>query len=97
MKHVRNCNKVFHKGDRDSLVQDLHQMASRLVHRVDAAAYWINQKHSSGLAHTRLSIVDLDRGLQPIQNEDRSLTIVVNGELYDYKSWRQQQRSWPSI
>lgn len=38
-----------------------------------------------GLAHTRLSIIGLDNGYQPIFNEDKSLVLVCNGEIYNYK------------
>ncbi len=41
-----------------------------------------------GLVHQRLSIIDIDGGRQPIFNEDRSLAIVFNGEIYDYKNLR---------
>jgi asparagine synthase (glutamine-hydrolysing) len=37
------------------------------------------------LGHLRLSIIDLDTGDQPLFNEDRSLCIIYNGELYNYK------------
>ena len=37
-----------------------------------------------GLAHTRLSILDLEGGTQPIHNEDKTLWIVYNGEAYNY-------------
>ncbi|MEO7762128.1 MAG: asparagine synthase (glutamine-hydrolyzing), partial [Casimicrobiaceae bacterium] len=37
-----------------------------------------------GLAHRRLAIIDLSTGQQPLYNEDRSIAIVYNGELYNY-------------
>ncbi len=43
----------------------------------------------AGLAHARLSIVDLEGGWQPITNEDRSLWIVFNGEIFNYPELRQ--------
>src|SRR5260370_7757916 len=36
----------------------------------------------------RLSIIDLSTGHQPISNEDRSLWVVFNGEIYDYQALR---------
>ncbi|PUU91028.1 asparagine synthase (glutamine-hydrolyzing) [Halanaerobium sp.] len=39
-----------------------------------------------GLGMRRLSIIDLDTGSQPIFNEDKTLVIVFNGEIYNYKS-----------
>jgi asparagine synthase (glutamine-hydrolysing) len=40
---------------------------------------------SAGLGHRRLSIIDLTRGHQPISNEDGTLWIVFNGEIYNYR------------
>jgi asparagine synthase (glutamine-hydrolysing) len=37
-----------------------------------------------GLGHRRLSIIDVDGGAQPIDNEDSSLQIVFNGEIYNF-------------
>src|SRR5690606_790893 len=45
----------------------------------------IYQHNNVTLGHLRLSIIDLDTGDQPLFNEDRSLCIIYNGELYNYK------------
>lgn len=42
------------------------------------------------LGHRRLSIIDLEGGRQPILNEDGTLAIVCNGEIYNYQSLRQE-------
>jgi len=42
-----------------------------------------------GLGHARLSIIDLSSGVQPIHNEDKSLWIVYNGEVFNYVELRQ--------
>jgi len=46
-----------------------------------------------GLGHCRLSIIDLTSGHQPIYNEDKSLQIVYNGEVYNFAYLRQSLKS----
>ena len=41
-----------------------------------------------GLAHARLSIIDLSTGDQPISNEDRTVWTVFNGEIFNYVELR---------
>jgi asparagine synthase (glutamine-hydrolysing) len=43
-----------------------------------------------GLAFTRLSIIDLDHGQQPLYNHDQSLCLIGNGEIYNYIELREQ-------
>src|SRR6185312_13023306 len=43
-----------------------------------------------GLAMRRLAIIDLAGGGQPIYNEDRSVAVVFNGEIYNYKALRER-------
>jgi asparagine synthase (glutamine-hydrolysing) len=62
-------------------------MMSKLRHRgPDDEGLFCDDKVALG--HRRLSIIDLDGGRQPIFNEDRSVCIVVNGEIYNYKELR---------
>src|SRR5580658_5113536 len=57
-----------------------------LKHRgPDEFGIWQNKNQDITLGHARLSIVDLNHGLQPISNFDESLVAVVNGEFYDHQ------------
>jgi asparagine synthase (glutamine-hydrolysing) len=46
-----------------------------------------------GLGHARLSIVDVAGGHQPIWNEDRSVAVVLNGEIYNHRLLRRELES----
>lgn len=60
-----------------------------LYHRgPDSSTAWISEDRKWALGHTRLSIIGLDNGEQPIVNSDENVRIVVNGEFYGYKSIR---------
>src|SRR5438105_94580 len=43
-----------------------------------------------GLAHARLSIIDISGGRQPMQNSDGSLTVTFNGEIFNYVELRRE-------
>ncbi|MDQ4120848.1 MAG: asparagine synthase (glutamine-hydrolyzing) [Acidobacteriota bacterium] len=65
----------------------LRRMRDALVHRgPDDAGIFISE--NIGLAHRRLSIVDVSAGHQPMTNEDSSLQIVYNGEIYNHSDFR---------
>jgi asparagine synthase (glutamine-hydrolysing) len=65
----------------------LERATKSLSHRgPDGQRYWIGVEGRVGLGHARLSIIDLTTGDQPIANEDETLRIIVNGELYDYEA-----------
>jgi len=65
----------------------VERMASALVHRGPDADGFYSDDHVA-LGHRRLSIIDLDSGDQPLTNEDGSLWIVYNGEIYNYRELR---------
>ena len=65
----------------------LYGMARRLAHRgPDGQGRHVAD--NVGLLHTRLAIIDLEGGAQPLYNEDRSLALVANGEIYNYRELR---------
>lgn len=67
----------------------LEQVSKSMIHRGPDDG-GIFSEHRSVLVHRRLSIIDLTHGGQPIYNEDRSLVIIFNGEIYNFKSLRQE-------
>ena len=77
-------NKI---NDSDSV---LGKMMDRIRHRgPDAEGKYIDE--DIALGHRRLSIIDISsQGDQPIFNEDGSLVIVFNGEIYNYKEIREK-------
>lgn len=61
----------------------LKKMTNCLSHRgPDGEGFFI--KDSIGLGHRRLTIIDLSTGDQPMFNEDKSIAIIFNGEIYNY-------------
>ncbi len=68
--------------------ETLQRMNDVIAHRgPDDEGFFAASK--VGLAMRRLSIIDLNTGHQPIHNEDESLQIVFNGEIYNYQELRQ--------
>ena len=62
----------------------LRRMTDSLSHRgPDDSGFF--EAPGLGLGHRRLSIIDVAGGHQPLFNEDRSVVIVYNGEIYNYQ------------
>jgi asparagine synthase (glutamine-hydrolysing) len=69
--------------DRSMLVR----MRDRMVHRgPDACGLYVDE--AVGFAHRRLSIIDIQGSQQPLTNEDESVWVIFNGEIYNYRSLR---------
>jgi len=67
--------------------ETVRRMTNSLIHRgPDAAGYHFEP--GVGLGHRRLSIIDLATGQQPLANEDESVWVVFNGEIYNYLELR---------
>jgi asparagine synthase (glutamine-hydrolysing) len=65
----------------------LHSMCERMVHRgPDSEGLYVTRGAALGMR--RLAIIDLITGEQPVFNEDRSIAVVLNGELYNYREIR---------
>ena len=76
---------AFDRRGRQIDAADLSRMAAQIVHRGpdDEGLY---TAPSAGLAFRRLSIIDLSGGHQPIGNEDSSIQVILNGEIYNYRA-----------
>ncbi len=70
-------------------IESVRRANAKLTHRgPDGAGEF--QDHHVLLAMRRLSIIDLDGGWQPLYNEDRSLALVANGEIYNFVELRER-------
>ncbi|MDY4835600.1 asparagine synthase (glutamine-hydrolyzing) [Frisingicoccus sp.] len=70
----------------------LTRMMDRIIHRgPDSAGQFITDKAAWGFR--RLSIIDLDHGSQPMFNEDNSIVIVFNGEIYNFMTLREELKA----
>jgi asparagine synthase (glutamine-hydrolysing) len=72
----------------------LQRATATLGHRgPDSQRCWKSNDGCVGLGHTRLSIIDLKTGDQPIASEDERSRIIVNGEFYGYEAIRRELES----
>ena len=69
--------------------EQLRRMAAALRHR-GPDELGIYRDPRAGLAHARLSIIDLASGQQPLANEDDALWVVFNGEIFNYLELREE-------
>jgi asparagine synthase (glutamine-hydrolysing) len=67
----------------------IESMTAALTHRgPDSAGYF--QTADVALGHRRLSIIDVAGGQQPMENEDNSLVLICNGEIYNFQPLREE-------
>jgi asparagine synthase (glutamine-hydrolysing) len=72
------------KGRREIDRAVLHRMNETQLHRGPDEG-GLHVEPGVGLGHRRLSIIDLSTGQQPLYNEDNSVCVVFNGEIYNYQ------------
>lgn len=79
---------LFNLKDEPVSAGQVEHMADLLQHRgPDDKGLWVNGP--IGLGHRRLSIIDLsERARNPMPNEDESIWLIFNGEIYNYKDFR---------
>ena len=80
------------EGSKPVVPADLDAMQKSMAHRgPDGDGIWTDDAHRVGLAHRRLAIVDLsDSARQPMANEDGTVVITFNGEIYNHMKLRPQ-------
>ncbi|MDY6792892.1 MAG: asparagine synthase (glutamine-hydrolyzing) [Thermodesulfobacteriota bacterium] len=79
---------IINFSSKEDMQDLLRRMIGLLHHRgPDASGIYVDS--NAGLAHARLSIIDLSGGVQPIYNEDQSVWIVFNGEIFNYPELRE--------
>ncbi|HAM69102.1 MAG TPA: asparagine synthase (glutamine-hydrolyzing) [Ruminococcus sp.] len=84
------CGIVGFTNPADNAAEILRAMMTKIRHRgPDASGTYLDS--GAALGHCRLSIIDItEQGDQPIYNEDRSLVLIFNGEIYNYKPLREE-------
>ena len=74
----------------------VHQMCAAILHRgPDDEGIYVDG--AVGLGMRRLSIIDVSGGQQPIHNEDRTVWVVLNGEIYNFLELRSELEDRKSV
>jgi len=83
------CGIVDYRAKAADFHARLPEMVRVLRHRgPDDSGTWA--EHRAGLGHARLSIIDLAGGHQPLSNEDGTVWITYNGEVYNFQDLREE-------
>ena len=79
---------IINLRDQEAQETILNRMLRTMQHRgPDATGLYLSD--DIGLGHARLSIIDLSGGYQPIHNEDRTVWVIFNGEIFNYPELRE--------
>lgn len=88
------CGFIGFTGETEHRKEVIRKMADRIIHRgPDSEGYFLDESLSPDtvtLGFRRLSIIDLSDGAQPMYNEDGTVVIVFNGEIYNFMSLRDE-------
>ena len=83
------CGFIGNKESNEKKSAILRSMMDAMRHRgPDADGIYVSEEAALGFC--RLSIIDLEDGNQPMHNEDDNLTLVFNGEIYNFKALREE-------
>ncbi|WP_298555605.1 asparagine synthase (glutamine-hydrolyzing) [uncultured Algibacter sp.] len=86
----------FKRESEEQLKADMNKMNTLIFHRgpdEDGVFCESNDSHSIAMAMRRLSIIDLSSGKQPIFSDDKSIVIVFNGEIYNYRELKEKLKN----
>ena len=85
---------IFHfDSSRKVENSSLRRMTDCLAHRgPDGEGFFITD--NIGLGHRRLSIIDLSTGSQPMFNDDKTISVILNGEIYNYIELREELKNF---
>ncbi len=83
---------IYNFGTNNPVIPaSLKKMTDTLRHRgPDGEGFYVSREKTLGFGHRRLSIIDLETGSQPMSNEDQSIWIVHNGEVYNFMELREE-------
>lgn len=80
---------ILHFGNIPDAPHRVDRMSKAIIHRgPDDDGFWSDKDVSLGFR--RLAIIDLETGSQPMCNEDRSVWVVFNGEIYNHRELRKE-------
>lgn len=83
------CGYFDISKEQNAEINILKNMADTLFYRgPDESGFFL--KDNLGMGFRRLSLIDLDGGNQPLYNEDQTIVLVCNGEIYNYRELKKQ-------
>ncbi len=83
------CGIINRDPDCHIVESDIKRMNDQIIHRgPDADGIYLNKNIAFG--HRRLKIIDLEGGIQPMFNNEKTVTIVFNGEIYNFREIRKE-------
>ena len=87
---------IMNRTGKPVSLDELQRMCDAMTHRgPDDNGYYLGE--TVGMGMRRLSIIDLDSGRQPIHNDDLSVWVVFNGEIYNFKTLRAELEDRKSV
>ena len=83
------CGICGYTGDTGCDGEQIKKMTEQMAHRgPDSSGYF--EEPGIHMGFRRLAIIDLEAGEQPIYNEDKTLVLTFNGEIYNYRELREK-------